>query len=274
MGTHGAASTRVRALTPRRNAVSSNSVNSARRRRLLNPFGWPVARRLFAVILAALLMGLVFGGLRVYDSEGAASQFSRVSQLADLGEQLTVLVNDLQNERDATLLVLTRDKDASVVPLWAQTHQAVSAVQRAAGIGGLPSNIADDLQTVLADISPARISALESALNPNLPPQDEGAVIGNYDADINDMIVLADQVSQGVSNASLSSDVEALNALSLAKEQASEERGLINYAIKNPGPPTAFFNPKPDPNPNGEMAQDFFIDPTSVSLFTTAYDQE
>jgi signal transduction histidine kinase len=273
MGTHGAAGTRVRALTPRRSAVSSNSVDSARRR-LLNPFDWPVARRLFAVIVAALLMGVVFGGLRVYDSEGAASQFSRVSQLADLGEQLTVLVNDLQNERDATLLVLTSDNDASVVPLWAQTHRAVGAVQRAAGIGGLPSNIAADLQTVLADISPARISALESALNPKLPPQDEGAVIGNYDADINDMIVLADQVSQGVSNASLTSDVEALNALSLAKEQASEERGLINYAIKNPGPLTAFFNPNPDPNPNGEMAQDYFIDPTSVSLFTTAYEQE
>jgi signal transduction histidine kinase len=274
MGTHGAAGTRVRALTPRRNTVSSNSVNSARRR-LLNPFDWPVARRLFAVIVAALLMGLVFGGLRVYDSEGAASQFSRVSQLADLGEQLTVLVNDLQNERDATLLVLTKDKDASVVPLWAQTHRAVGAVQRAAaGIGGLPSNIAADLQTVLADISPARISALESALDPDLPPQDEGAVIGNYDADINDMIVLADQVSQGVSNASLTSDVEALNALSLAKEQASEERGLINYAIENPGPLTPFFNPNPDPNPNGEMAQDNFIDPTTVSLFTTAYNQE
>jgi signal transduction histidine kinase len=276
MGTHGAAGTRVRALTPRRNTVSSNSVDSARRR-LLNPFDWPVARRLFAVIVAALLMGLVFGGLRVYDSEGAASQFSRVSQLADLGEQLTVLVNDLQNERDATLLVLTSDNDSSVVPLWAQTHRAVGAVQRAAGIGGLPSNIAADLQTVLADISPARIGTLESALNPQLPPQDEGAVMGNYDADINDMIVLADQVSQGVSNASLTSDVEALNALSLAKEQASEERGLINYAIRTPGDlipgnVTTYFNPKL--GAAGELTQDYFIDPTTVSLFTTAYNQE
>jgi signal transduction histidine kinase len=274
MGTHGAAGTRVRALTPRRNTASSNSVNSARRR-LLNPFDWPVARRLFAVIVAALLMGLVFGGLRVYDSEGDASQFSRVSQLANLGEQLTVLVNDLQNERDATLLVLTSDNDASVVPLWAQTHQAVVAVQRAAGIGGLPSNIAHDLQTVVADISPARISALESALNPQLPPQDEGAVIGNYDADINDMIVLADQVSQGVSNASLTSDVEAFNALSLAKEQASEERGLINYAIAgsaDQGGLTTYFNP--NLGTAGQTAQDYFVDPTTVQLFTTAYNQE
>src|SRR3984957_5520771 len=275
MGTHGGAGTRVRALTPRRNAVSSNSVNSPRRRPL-NPFDWPVARRLFAVIVAALLMGLVFGGLRVYDSEGDASQFSRVSQLANLGEQLTVLVNDLQTERDATLLVLTTDNDASVVPLWAQTHRAVEAVQGAAAIGGLPSNIAADLQTVLADISPARISALESALNENLPPQDEGAVMGNYDADINDMIVLADQVSQGVSNASLTSDVEALNALALAKEQASEERGLINYSIAGTDLHTVsltqYFNP--NLGAAGQQARDFFVDPTTVALFTTAYDQE
>src|SRR3984885_13413124 len=277
MGTHGA-SMRPRALMPARRAGKSTDVDSSRKQPMnVTLTDWPVARRLFAVIVAALLMGLVFGGLRVYDSEGEASQFSRVSQLAKLGEQLTVLVNDLQNERDATLLVLTTDNDASVVPLWAQTHQAVVAVQRAAGIGGLPSNIADDLQMVLADISPARISTLESALNPNLPPQDEGAVIGNYDADINDMIVLADQISQGVSNASLSSDVEALNALSLAKEQASEERGLINYAIRTPGDLTpgnltTYFNP--NLGAAGEMAQDYFIDPTTVSLFTTAYNQE
>src|SRR3984957_3928559 len=221
-------------------------------------------------------MGLVCGGLREFDPEAQPAQFSRRWQTANLGQQRTVLVNDLQNERDATLLALTRDNDASVVPLWTQTHGAVGAVQRAAGIGGLPSNIADDLQTVLADISPARISALESALNPNLPPQDEGAVIGNYDADINDMIVLADQISQGVSNASLSSDVEALNALSLAKEQASEERGLINYAIAGTDLHTVsltqYFNP--NLGAAGQQARDFFVDPTTVALFTTAYDQE
>ncbi len=141
--------------------------------------------------------------------------------------------------------------------------------------GGLPANIENDITTVPADISPARISALESALNTNLAPQDEGAVIGNYDADINDMIVLADQVSQGVSNASLTSDVEALNALSLAKEQASEERGLINYSIAGtagPGSLTTFFNP--NLGTAGQTSQDFLVDPTTVQLFTTAYNQE
>jgi signal transduction histidine kinase len=277
MGTHGATGTRARVLPRGRNADASIGINPARRR-LLNLSDWPVARRLFAVIVAALLMGLVFGGLRVYDSEGSATQFSRVSQLANLSEQLTVLVNDLQNERDETLLNLTTDTQGPLRPLWAQTHTAIAAVQRAAsGISGLPSNIQADLTTVLADISPNRISpnragALESALDPNLPPQDEGAVMGNYDADISDMIVLADQVSQGVSEAALTSDVQALNALALAKEQASEERGLINYAIKNPGTLTSYFNP--NILPAGAMEQDYFIDPTTVQTFSTVYDQE
>jgi signal transduction histidine kinase len=45
------------------------------------------------------------------------------------------------------------------------------------------------------------------------------------------MITLADQVSQGVSDAALSSDVRALNELALAKEQASQQRALLNYSF-------------------------------------------
>jgi hypothetical protein len=67
---------------------------------------WPVARRLFAVIAAALVMGLVFGGLRVADAENSASQFGKTEQLAKLGAQLVTVVDDLQNERGATLVNL------------------------------------------------------------------------------------------------------------------------------------------------------------------------
>src|ERR1700677_1661114 len=106
MGTHGATGTRARALPRGRNADASTAINPVGRR-WLNLSDWPVARRLFAVIVAALLMGVIFGGLRVADAESSAAQFSRVSQLANLGQKLTVLVNDLQNERDETLSLLT-----------------------------------------------------------------------------------------------------------------------------------------------------------------------
>jgi signal transduction histidine kinase len=154
-----------------------------------------------------------------------------VSQLADLGTKLTVLVNALQDERDQTLSLLSGSVDQGTMkPLYAATQQAVAAVRGAAAIGGLPSNIQASLTTALADISASRLNVLQSTLNPQ-QPQQELSVIANYGADINDMITLADQVSQGVSDPALASDVRALNELSLAKEQASQQRALLNYAF-------------------------------------------
>ena len=244
MGTHGAAGTRVRALPPGANAVSSTAVNFVKRRPL-NLSDWPVARRLFAVIVAALLMGVIFGGLRVADAENSAAQFSRVSRLATLGQKLTILVNALQNERDETLTQLNAPQatwEPVIRPLYQQTGNAATAVQAAiAGLGGgLPANIQNDVTSVLADIAgigsvnptdPANAGKLHGTLG---PPEDDLAVISNYDGDINDMITLADQVSQGVSDASLASDVRALNALAMAKDQASEQRALLNFAFASP----------------------------------------
>jgi signal transduction histidine kinase len=233
MGTHGAAGTRARALPRGRTAVVSTAINSVRRRPL-NLSDWPVARRLFAVIVAALLMGVIFGGLRVADAESSAAQYSRVSQLANLGEKLTVLVNDLQDERDETLSLLTVAEPGglnTMKPFFNKTDAGVRAVQQASDIGGLPANIENDITTVTDDIKPSRIAELQGTLG---QPQDVFSVIGNYAADINDMIALADQVDQGVSDSTLASEVQAYNAMALAKEQASEQRGLLNYAFASP----------------------------------------
>jgi len=226
MGNHGAASARARAGTVSTRAIQpadGSPVTSRRRRTLSN---WPVSRRLFAVIVMALVMGLVFGGLRVADAESSAAQFGRVSQLADLGEQVTVLVQDLQNERDATVGVISGVNKAVLPPLYAQTDATVAQVRTlAAGIGGaFPANIQAEVATVLADISPASISTLHHTIETS---QDALAVIANYTAPINDMITLNDQIEQGTSDATLASDVRTLNALSLAKEQASQQRALL-----------------------------------------------
>ena len=52
---------------------------------------WPVSRRLVAVIVMAVVMGLVFGGLRVAVSVDSANGFARTTQLALLGQQVTQL---------------------------------------------------------------------------------------------------------------------------------------------------------------------------------------
>jgi signal transduction histidine kinase len=235
MGNHGAASARAQAGSVDNRAPKLTDVNSVRSKSKTGKLAdWPVARRLFAVIVLALLMGLVFGGLRLASAESSAAQFGRVSQLATLGQRLSILVQDRQNERDTTVGFLVNGNASELPPqlrqLYAQTNDAVRDVQESAsGIGGaFPANIQGDATTVMADIAPSRMSDLRSALSP-MAPLSEQAVIGNYGAVINDMIALADQTAQGVSDASLANDVRAFNALALAEGQASQQRALLNY---------------------------------------------
>ena len=247
MGTHGAAGAKARAVTAG-NRASKSTDASPGGSGLLNLSNWPVSRRLFAVIVLALVMGLVFGGLRISSAESSASQFGRVSQLATLGQRLTVLIQDLQDERDETLSNLASSQAAPLAPFYTQTNVAVRAVQSAtAGIGsGFPVNIQNGVATVNADITGPRLKNLHNTLNPQTP-QDELAVIANYGAVISDMINLAGQVAQGVSDASLTSDVRASNALALAKEQLSQQRALLNYSFSNPASTTPA-NVLVDPN--------------------------
>ena len=123
------------------------------------------------------------------------------------------------------------------------------AVQDAtAGIGsGFPANIQNGVATVNADITGPRLKNLHNTLSPQAP-QDELAVIANYGAVISDMINLADQTAQGVSDAGLTSDVRAFNALALAKEQLSQQRALLNYSFSDPGGITDPANVFVDPN--------------------------
>jgi signal transduction histidine kinase len=258
MGNHGVAGARAHAATAGNRAKKPTNVNPGgpRSRNLSN---WPVSRRLFAVIVLALVMGLGFGGLRIASAESSASQFGRVSQLATLGQRLSVLIQDLQNERDQTLSLLVTGTPAldaqRMDPLYARTNGAAAAVKgAAAGIGsGFPANIQGDVSTVDADINriqgtgASTEGTLHNTLNPK-SPEDEFAVIDNYGAVTGDMIALADQVAQGVSDASLTSDVRAFNALALAKEQLSQQRALLNYSFSNP---------------NGDAAQNVMVDPNT-----------
>jgi len=238
MGNHGAVSVRTR--TGAANNLTAKSTHAdSPRWGALNLSDWPVSRRLFAVIVLALLMGLILGGLRVASAASSAAQFGRVSQLATLDQRLSVLIQDLQNERDVTLSFLASGKSSALRPLYAQTDQAAQGVhQSVSGIGGaFPANIQADANTVLTDISGSNLATLHDMLNP-LVPQSEQSVIDTYSAVINDMLTLADQTAQGVSDATLVSDVGAFNALGLAKEQVSQQRGLINYSFGTATSPT------------------------------------
>ena len=291
MGTHGATGARGRALPPGNQDAESKNINSVRRMPVMFTLShWPVRRRLIAVIIAALVMGLVFGGLRVADAESTAGQLSQVAQLTSLGQKLTVLVNDLQNERDATVTQEGQiaPDTATLTPLYNQTDSDLPGVVAALhGIGSaFPANIQADATTALSDLSPSNVNVLHSTFGPNSPPQSEASIILNYGAVISDLLTLTGQVGQGVADSQLTSDVRALDELGLAKEQVSQQRAFLNFAFAsaaaaaatagsaNPIHTYVSLSPILVSKKGPLTVTSPFFDAVDVQDLTTAYDEE
>jgi signal transduction histidine kinase len=198
--------------------------------RALTLRNWPVSTRLIAVIVLALLMGLVFGGLRVASAADSADEFGRVSQLADLGQQVTGLVQGLESERDRTTARLPITNTSDLDSYYAATNAAAAKVQSlAAGIGGgFPANIQTRVSTVISEITPSGLKVLRGTAQAS---QSALAVIADYATPITNMIALNDQIAQGTSDAQLVNDVQTLNSLSVAKDQAAQQRALLFNAF-------------------------------------------
>ena len=230
MGNHGAASAEPRTGAADKRAQKSTAfgVPSSWALRLQN---WPVSWRLIAVIVLALIMGLVFGGLRIAAAAGSAAEFGRVSQLANLGEQTTVLVQDLQSERDKTLGGLAGGGLTDLKPLYNVTDAQAAKVQaQAAGIGGsFPANIQASVAEVLSQISAKGLGTLRNTAQGQ--GSDVLGVIADYATPIGDMITLNDEIAQGTSDSSLANDVRTLNSLALAKDAAAQQRALLYNAF-------------------------------------------
>jgi signal transduction histidine kinase len=230
MGTHGPGSAKPGAVRTSKRA--SNPGVRFPTWRALTLRNWPVLWRLVAVIVMALVMGLVFGGLRVAAAADSAAQFGRVSQLARLGQQVTGLVQALEDERDQTTGAIpaasSKAAAAALQPWYNATDAAAAKVQAlAVGINGsFPANIQARVATVLSVVT--NLGALRTTAQAS---QSALAVIADYSAPITDMLSLNDQIAQGTADSGLANGVQALNSLSLAKDEATQQRALLFNAL-------------------------------------------
>ena len=237
MGNHEGASARVRASDASRREKTPTSFNllSSQAFTLRN---WPVSWRLFAVFMLTLAMGLVFGGLRVSAAVDSAAQFSRVSQLANLGQQVTSLMQALEDERDETCRSLPFRNPGALQRWYDATDAAAARVQAlAAGIGG----------SFPADIK-AKVAGVRSAIT-NLGQRRDAAqastsalfVIADYTTPIDAIMALNGQIAQGTDDPALTNEVQTLNSLSLEKDQVAQQRAILFNAFTK----RAFANAEP-----------------------------
>ncbi|HTU08340.1 MAG TPA: nitrate- and nitrite sensing domain-containing protein, partial [Trebonia sp.] len=210
---------------------------------------WPVSRRLVTVIVMAIVMGLVFGGLRVTSAIASANSFSRTSQLAVLGSDATVLAQDLETERDLTA-ALCASSPGGICPspgqrlsgmamsLQTEVQNAQAATNAAAGpvqalasqIGsGFPASTQAKAAAVVAMIQHIGNSGT-AGIRSSVAGQSAQSVISGYSEAVADVFDLNDEITSGSGDALLSEQVRTLDSVSRAKDQESQERAIL-YAM-------------------------------------------
>jgi signal transduction histidine kinase len=206
---------------------------------------WPVSRRLSAVIVIAVALGVVFGSLRITVATNTASGFARTTQLAFLGEEATTLAQAMENERDLTAAVCAASPggqcptvgervDRTVQSLRADVRRAQAATNAAARrvqtlaaqIGSpFPANTQAKAVAVIAMIR--NLGGLRTR-GVTQPPQ---AVIVSYTEAIASLFALNDEITSANSDPFLSDEVRTLGSLSRAKNEASQERAILDAAL-------------------------------------------
>ncbi|MBE1566356.1 nitrate- and nitrite sensing domain-containing protein [Nonomuraea africana] len=194
---------------------------------------WRVRARLVALILVPTAAAVLLGGLQVVASTGAAADYDRANQLAQLAERVGALSHELGAERARTswYIALGRPERGldEVRKQMSRTDTEVEKVRQSAVVFGadLTGRTGDEVEAVLArleDLAALRDQALESDLLP-------GAALGSYTAVISDLLALNDELGKGTDDEELARQSATLDALARAKESASMQQALLTTVL-------------------------------------------
>ena len=263
---------------------------------------WSVSTRLVALFVMASVLGLVFGGLRIADAVGAASSYSRSSQLAAVGQQLTQLAQAMEDERDLTagVIALTMLQQnagndhagSTVVASLTSTLKSEQAQQASAevttnaaarraqalveGIGSAyPANVQAKAANVLKQITyllapdGQGLRLTKKELGQDVANGSADQIIDSYSGVLSILFALEDEITTGSGDVQLGDDVRALTALSSAEDEASQQRAILYGALIASALDDAGANGSPSNNVTGPVALDDF---GGLDAFTTAQD--
>jgi methyl-accepting chemotaxis protein len=194
---------------------------------------WPVTWRLIALIAIPTVVAMAFAGLRVTAAAGSAANFGRSAQLAALGQQVTGLAQAMEDERDLTANFIAAGRPAAdrpalqrqyaVTDAWAER---VGAQMREVG-GAFPAQTQTDAAAVMARIADLRNLRSYAAAG-HAPAL---AVITNYSLALADLFTFDDAIAQQAGSAGLVGRVRTLGSLSRMKDQASQQRAILEAAL-------------------------------------------
>ncbi len=214
---------------------------SSSRRALKN---WRVRSRLVLLIAIPTLTAVVLGGTGILSYARSATADGRVQQLAALSAHVTVLAQNLEDERDQTVRYIGLAAQgagrfsphgggaadlALVRQNYALTDQSAAVVKSELNQvnDSFSAQTRQEATTALNGL--ANVKQLRSAsTTTQLPAQ---VVVTSYATIINDLIALIDVTGQGASDATLGQAIRVLGLVSRMKEEASEQRADLALGL-------------------------------------------
>ncbi|MFE6872829.1 nitrate- and nitrite sensing domain-containing protein [Kitasatospora sp. NPDC057692] len=189
----------------------------------VRPRNWRVPARLIAILLIPVVIGLVFGGLRVNTSIDGFVKADRAQRTATLAKAATELAEALESERDKTLipLITKQDPNNDVTKARSTTDAALKAYNAAYEAsdksGELPRRH-EAFQAVVTYLPQLRTAAYADNLFAS-------ATVSAYSVMFAPLLSYDNSVGLGSSN--LTSKGRSIYAMSLAKASASTQRALM-----------------------------------------------
>jgi len=211
---------------------------------------WRVRSRLLLLIIIPTLTAVVLGATYIVTAVENALAYQRVERLANLSSDVTTLALNLENERDFTMFCIgasvpggSTTKGANCQNNSSNTEAPLSVVRQDQGLtgpwmravkagsasigAGYPAQVQQDatnIRDVLALVQPLR----NAATTTHVPVV---VVMAKYTSIIDQLLAIDDNIALGSGDPALTTDVRALNLVSLISEEASEQRGLLAYTL-------------------------------------------
>src|SRR5215218_2832782 len=199
--------------------------------RLTGLRNWRVRSKLIAVLVIPAVAFLVVAGFGIGSLVANAQAFEDGRRLAELGQQVTALVHELQTERDLSVAFTAsgnEDVGKAIREQQPRVNQAVAAYRDAEAplyedLGDRVQGRFDAIRAGLNNLAALRASARASSLTGR-------AIAAEYSQIIDQLLDVNAEIAAPGGDDDLAQSVRAFNDLSRAKEVTSQVRGVL-YAL-------------------------------------------
>ncbi|GAA2206231.1 nitrate- and nitrite sensing domain-containing protein [Nonomuraea monospora] len=196
---------------------------------------WRVRSRLVALILIPTVVGVLLAGVQLADAIGTSAEYRRLTQVADLVQNIGALNHELAKERTLTAwYVADRRRGGRFVQLKTQrqaTDEAKKDVLTAAGAidAAHSARVREGVDNTRRWLE--GLDSLRDSMVDDVPAR---ASISTYSTMIEIFSGIQADLGDGVSDDALQGDVAALGSLQRMKEEVSRQQIILIVSLLQP----------------------------------------